>query len=200
MGNLNQPHKLGAILLSPIQTIGLASGTIIVLQRDGERFIVIADSRLSSNDQAEDSSLRAIAFYTAIHLKALFQDIAAQDAAHLFAGVHKDNLMQMIIGGTTDRGDLIAYCIQIKIQANEVAPYPLIVFTVDRWDSELKAANHDSHESSDRFSADMPSPRMAKSDLEQASAQTLLVAGRTYALAEPTYSAVSQLTSRCCEG
>jgi hypothetical protein len=188
--NLNQPPEFGAILLSPTQNINLTSGTIIVLYRDNERFIVIADSRLSSNDQPEyrdtacklnalgdkafffatgrtlvmglenesvldvnaiavkvfrdfsgkadtNSTLHAIAFYTAISLKALFQDIAAQDAAHLFAGVHKDNLMQMIIGGTTDSRDLIAYCIQIKIQANEVAPYPLIVFTVERWNPEL---------------------------------------------------------------
>src|ERR1700674_874401 len=42
------------------------------------------------------------------------------------------------------------------------------------------------------FSADMSPGRMAKPYLEQTALQTLLVAGRTYTPAEPTYSSVRE--------
>src|SRR5438132_6449527 len=46
-----------------------------------------------------------------------------------------------------------------------------------------------------RFSANLSSERMAKLDLEQAPAQTFLVARRTYPPAEPTYVASSHFAS-----
>jgi hypothetical protein len=82
----------------------------------------------------DENRLYLVSFYSALFLKALYQDVSAQWPGPMADGVINGNSVKAIFGGATDDGALIAYLVNINMEPTK-ASVPPISFTVEKWNA-----------------------------------------------------------------